>query len=78
MLPISVKVKVIAPFPIRGLDPDDWLELSDGSRVKDVLKGSGLNPVRLLPVFVNGHQVKKSHALKDGDIVVFLYPLSGG
>jgi sulfur carrier protein ThiS len=73
-----MKVKVIAPFPVRGLDQEDYLEMSKGSRVKDVLKGSGLNPARLLPVFVNGEQVKKSHILKDGDIVVFLYPLSGG
>lgn len=73
-----MKVKVIAPFPVRGLDQEDCLEMQPGSRVKDVLKGSGLNPARLLPVFVNGEQVKKSHILKDGDIVVFLYPLSGG
>jgi sulfur carrier protein ThiS len=73
-----MKVKVIAPFPVRGLDQEDCLEMRAGSRVKDVLKGSGLNPARLLPVFVNGEQVKKSHLLKDGDIVVFLYPLSGG
>jgi sulfur carrier protein ThiS len=73
-----MKVKVIAPFPVRGLDPEDCLEMREGSRVRDLLKGSGLNPARLLPVFVNGEQVKKSHFLKDGDIVVFLYPLSGG
>jgi len=73
-----MKVKVIAPFSIRGLDQDDWLEVSDGSQVRDVLKGSGFNPARLLPVFVNGQQVKKSHILIDGDTIVFLYPLSGG
>ena len=73
-----MKVKVIAPFPIRGLDQEDCLEVSEGSRVRDVLKGSGLNPARLLPVFVNGQQVKKGHILNDGDIIVFLYPLSGG
>ena len=73
-----MKVKVIAPIPIRGLDHEDCLEMREGSRVKDVLKGSGLNLARLLPVFVNGQQVKKSHILKEGDIIVFLYPLSGG
>jgi len=73
-----MKVKVIAPFSIRGLDKEDWLEVREGSRVRDVLKGTGLNPARLLPVFVNGQQVKKSHILKEGDIIVFLYPLSGG
>jgi sulfur carrier protein ThiS len=73
-----MKIKVIAPFPIRSLDPEGCLEMSEGSRVKDVLKGSGLNPARLLPVFVNGQQVKKSYILKDGDLIVFLYPLSGG
>ena len=73
-----MKVKIIAPFLIGGLDQEDCLVMSEGSRVKDVLKGSGLNIVRLLPVFVNGQQVKKNHLLKDGDIVVFLYPLSVG
>ena len=73
-----MKVKVIAPFPVRGLDQDDCLEMSEGSRVKDLLKGSGLIPARLLPVFVNGEQARKSRILKDGDIIVFLYPLSGG
>jgi len=73
-----MKVKIIAPFPIQGLDREDCLEMREGSRVKDVLKGSGLNLARLLPVFVNGQQVKKSHILKEGDIIVFLYPLSGG
>jgi sulfur carrier protein ThiS len=73
-----MKVKIIAPFTVQGLDPEDCLEMSEGSRVKDVLRGSGLHIGRLLPVFVNGQQVKKKHRLSDGDIVVFLYPLSGG
>jgi molybdopterin converting factor small subunit len=73
-----MKVKVIAPFHIKGLDAEDCLDLKDGSRVRDVLRGRNLLPGHLLPVFVNGQQAKKSQLLKDGDIVVFIYPISGG
>jgi molybdopterin converting factor small subunit len=33
---------------------------------------------RFLPVAVNGDQVKRSHRLKDGDMVLFIMPVSGG
>jgi len=73
-----MKVKVIAPVEIQELDTDGNLELSDGSRVRDILKLLRLNPARLLPVSVNGEQAPRSHPLKDGDVVVLIFPLSGG
>jgi len=73
-----MNVKVIAPVEIQGLDTDGNLELPDGSRVRDILKLLRLNPARLLPVSVNGEQVSKSHQLKDGDVVVLIFPISGG
>lgn len=73
-----MKVKVVTPVEIRELDDEGNLDLPDGSRVRDVLKLLRLNPARLLPVSVNGKQKSGSHRLKDGDIVVFIFPLSGG
>jgi hypothetical protein len=75
-----MKIQVIAPFEIQGLDADGFIELPPGTRVRDVLKRT--KPiVRFfvgMPVMVNGKQVKKSCELQDGDVLMFLFPLSGG
>jgi molybdopterin converting factor small subunit len=60
------------------LDEAGWLEMQEGSRVRDILRGASLIAGTILPVFVNNQQAKKSHPLKDGDTVMFLYPLRGG
>lgn len=73
-----MKVNVIAPVEIQGLDADGNLHIPDGSRVRDVLKLLRLNPARLLPVSVNGEQAPRSQLLKNGDVVVLIFPLSGG
>ena len=73
-----MRIKVVAPAEIRELDTDGYLNLPEGSRVRDVLKLLKLHPARLLPVSVNGEQVKRSQHLEDGDVVVIIYPLSGG
>jgi molybdopterin converting factor small subunit len=75
-----MKVKVIAPFEIPGLDADDRLEVPLDTSIRDVLKRAGAaRQFRgLLPVSVNGIQVRKSYKLKDGDVVVFISPISGG
>lgn len=73
-----MKIKVIAPFPIEDLDEEDCLDMKAGSRVRDVLRGRSPIAGYLLPVLVNGEQARKSQVLKDGDIVVFVYPISGG
>ena len=75
-----MKVKVVAPFEVAGLDADGCLELPDGARVADLLKRSG--PAgrffTILPVMVNGDQVPASHLLKDEDVVVVVFPIGGG
>lgn len=71
-------VKVIAPVEIKELDGDGNLELSEGSRVRDILKLLKINPARLLPVSVNGEQASRSQLLNDGDVVVLIFPISGG
>jgi len=73
-----MKVKVVAPVEIQELDNEENLDLPEGSCVRDVLKLLKLNPARLLPVSVNGRQVSGFQELKDGDVVVLVFPLSGG
>lgn len=73
-----MRVKVIAPIEIQELDKEGNLDLPDGSRVRDVLKLMNMNPVRLLPVSVNGKQVSSSHRLEDSDVMVLIFPISGG
>lgn len=73
-----MRIKVVAPVEIRELDSAGYLDLPENSRVRDVLKLLKLHPARLLPVSVNGEQVKRSHPLREGDILVIIYPLSGG
>ena len=73
-----MRIKVVSPVTIRELDSEGYLELPGDSRVRDVLKMLKLNPARLLPVSVNGVQVKRSHRLREGDILVIIYPLGGG
>jgi molybdopterin converting factor small subunit len=74
-----MKVKIIAPFEIKGLDQDDCLEALPGTSLRDLMRQAKAPLVwRGLPVSVNGMQVSKSHILSDGDVIVFIYPLSGG
>lgn len=75
-----MRVKVISPFPLRGLEDDDTLELKEGARVRDVLKRSLPAAVyaMVVPVSVNGRQVPPDHKLTEGDLVVILMPISGG
>ncbi|MBR0444374.1 MAG: MoaD/ThiS family protein [Clostridia bacterium] len=56
-----------------GGDPED-------SSVSDVLKIIRLNPVKakLLLVSVKGERASLSRILKDGDVVGFFFPVSGG
>jgi molybdopterin converting factor small subunit len=75
-----MKVRVVAPFAISGLDADGRLEVPRDATVNYVLKRAktGGSFRNLLPVSVNGMQVKKSHKLNDGDVIVFISPISGG
>ena len=75
-----MKIKVIAPFEIARLDSDDCLDVPPGTTVNGVLRCARLKrPLwMLMPVSVNGKQVRKSHKLKEGDVVAFISPISGG
>jgi sulfur carrier protein ThiS len=75
-----VKVKVVAPVALPGLDSDGRLEVPEKTRVRDILKRSKvLAPfLTVLPMMVNGKQVKVSHLLNDGDVLVIVFPIHGG
>lgn len=75
-----IRVELVAPFELEGLDSGGCIELPDGARVADLLKRVRGLPAyaRFWPVAVNGEQVKRSQRLMDGDIVLFILPVSGG
>ncbi len=75
-----IRVKLVAPFELDGIDSDGCVDLPDGARVNDLLRRVRGLPLyaRLLPIAVNGDQVKRSHRLKNGDMVLFIMPVSGG
>jgi molybdopterin converting factor small subunit len=75
-----VKIRVVAPFIVPGLDAEGRLEIPQGATVASVIKRAKIDGLmwNLLPVSVNGRQVKRSYKLNDGDVIVFISPISGG
>ena len=77
-----IRVKVFPPYGCdrSALDEKSWMEIPDGSSVGDVLKIIRLNPVKakLLLISVNGERASLSRKLKDGDVIGFFIPVSGG
>ncbi len=79
---MKIRVKV---FPLHGsdvsaLDERSWTEMEEGSTVRDVLKLINVSPLKakLFLVSVNGERASLSRTLKDGDVVGFFMPVSGG
>jgi len=77
-----MKIKVYAPlFGDTGpLDENGYLELPDGTRLRDLYKKLKI-PLLLRNAIVcqvNYERCKASRKLVDGDIVSFIGPLSGG
>ena len=77
-----MKVKVLPPHGSDrcALDERSWVELPDGSMVRDVLRLIRCSPVKakLLLVSVNGERSPLSRELHDGDVVGFFFPATGG
>ena len=77
-----MKVKVYAPSfcSFRHIDEAGYMTLPDGASLHDVYKRLRVpRPFRkLLLSSVNSEQSKLSRKLKDGDVVSFLAPVSGG
>ena len=77
-----IKIKV---FPPHGcdrsrLDERGWMEIEDGSTVRDVLRTIKCSPIKakLLLVSVNGERTDFPRQLHDGDVVGFFHLISGG
>ena len=77
-----IRVKVFPPYGCdrSALDERSWLELPEDSTVRDVLKIIRLSRLkaRLLLLSVNGERATPSQKLKDGDVIGFIAPVSGG
>lgn len=78
----TVRIKVIPPLGCDRsmLDERGWMEAEAGTDVRTVLKRirCGRLKAKLLLVSVNGERVPLSTKLKDGDVVGFFMPMSGG
>ncbi len=74
-----VRVKVVAPFIISQADSGGEVELPDRTTVGRLIRLLHV-PLyaHVLPVVVNGSQAGRRKILKNGDLVVFLVPISGG
>ncbi|MBE0685515.1 MAG: MoaD/ThiS family protein [Anaerolineaceae bacterium] len=74
-----ITITMIAPFQVQGLQDHDSLQIPNDISVFELLRLSKA-PIHAyaFPVSVNSDIVKKSCRLKDGDVVVFVTPISGG
>ncbi len=77
-----MRVKVLPPPGCDRsiLDSRSWTDLAEGSTVRDLLRLIRCSPLKakLLLVSVNGERSPLNRELKDGDVVGFFYPVSGG
>ena len=77
-----MRVKILPPHGCdrSALDARSWAELPEGSRVRDALRLIRCSPLRakLLLVSVNGERSSPERVLRDGDVVGFFFPVSGG
>ncbi|MBR0162771.1 MAG: MoaD/ThiS family protein [Oscillospiraceae bacterium] len=77
-----VRVKILPPHGCdRGaLDEKSWADLPEGSTVRDVLRLIRCSPLKakLLLVSVNGERSPLDRELREGDVVGFFFPVSGG
>ena len=76
----TIRVKVLAPFTVKSENGNGVVEIPEGSNIHKLIRILQPRPVilRLLPVAVNGEQVKRSYTLKENDTVIFVSPYSGG
>ncbi len=77
-----MKVKVLPPAGCDRscLDEKSWMEIPEGADVSFVLDkiSCGKLKAKLLLISVNGERAKLNQKLKDGDIVGFFIPATGG
>ena len=81
---IQIKVKLYGGLDnqarISRYDPDNGIDLDikENTRIKKVLKRIGLKSHLSMACFVNGEKKGFNHRLKQGDVIFFMNPASGG
>ncbi len=81
---IKVKVKLYGGLDclanVSNYDPDSGidLEIEKNTQLKKVLKLMGLKRNLSIICFINGEKVGLNKTLKQGDVIFFMRPASGG
>ena len=81
---ITINVKLYSGLDrqakIGHYNPDSGIELeiAKGARLKKVFKAIGLSTHESTVGFINGKKANLGERLKDGDVVYFMKPVSGG
>ncbi len=77
-----MRVKILPPHGSDrdALDERSWAELPEGSTVRDALRLVRCPPLKakLLLVSVNGERSPLGRELRDGDVLGFFFPATGG
>ena len=81
---ITVKIKLFNGLDrqakINNYDPDSGIDLQivKGARMKKIFKTIGLSSNVSTACFINGKKVDVNEKLKNGDVLFFMKPVSGG
>lgn len=77
-----IRVKIFGPLGLftKKLDAKGWLQLENGTTLKDALKQLGMPPfaAKFFLVRVNAVEVPLDTLLNDGDVIGFFSAISGG
>ena len=77
-----MKVKILPPHGSDRsmLDERSWADLPEGTTVRDILRLIHCSPLKakVLLISVNGVRSPLDRELREGDVVVFLFPIFGG
>lgn len=77
-----MRVKILPPHGCdrSALDERSWADMKEGSTVRDALRLVRCPPLKakLLLVSVNGERCSLDRPLREGDVVGFFFPVSGG
>jgi len=74
-----ITVKVVAPFTLKNTNSAGEIQVPERTTLNGLLRRVGAPLLAYaLPAAVNGSHVRKNQRLKEGDLVVFILPISGG
>ena len=81
---ITVKIKLFSGLDrqvkINNYDPDSGIDVQivKGARLKKIFETIGLSRNESTACFINGKKVDVNEKLKNGDVLFFMKPVSGG